>query len=94
MITSRTYEYALLIIEQYKRENNIDITEGDIYELKNFVSRGAKSPDLTVGHKYEILHVKPNYRYLRVAVAIRDNKKRLRWYSFDSVKMNFKKLDK
>ena len=53
-----------------------------------------KSPDLTVGRKYEILRVRPNYRYLRIAVAIRDDKKKLRWYSFDSVKNNFKKVNK
>ena len=52
----------------YKRKNNIDI---------------AKTPALTLNNLYIAEKVRFNYRGLKIAIAIRDDRGKLRWYSFN-----------
>jgi len=92
MITKELYEKALKIIEQYRIENNIDVEIGDKYKYLEHYSSGGKKPDLTVGKIYEVLKIKPKYRFHRIAVAIRDDNNVLRWYSFDRLKKAWEKI--
>ena len=92
MITIYQHEHALEIIEQFKRENNIEVSEGDTFKIVPHNAAGAKLKHLSVGKEYTILRVQHEYRFFRIAVAIRGDDRVYRWYSFDYMKRRWRKL--
>ena len=80
---------ALKTIEQYKYENNIEVSTGDLFEYSTVHLSGSKKPNLTVGNTYTVENVKQNYNLLKIAVAIRDDNNILRWYSYRFIKRDW-----
>ena len=73
-----------------KLKNDLELSVGDkIKRIKpiKFVGTGRKQ-NMTVGKVYEILDIKSNYSYHKIAVAIRCDDGLKRWYSYYSIIKN------
>lgn len=88
-ITRLQYENALSVIERYKNQENINVSVGDSYKFLGYYRGGSKKPNLTIGKVYDIKKVRPNYRFRKIAVAIRDDQNILRWYSFNNLEKHW-----
>ena len=59
--------------------NNYDIQPGLTLEYKRKVYNKARNPALTLSRRYIVEQVRNNYRWLKLAIAIRDDMGKLRW---------------
>lgn len=89
MIREEEYIEALLIVKQYKLENNLLYDIGDIIVLINNEFKGPVKPKLSLKKEYEIINIKPNYRFHDIAIAIKDDSNTLRWYSQKAISNKF-----
>ena len=65
--------------------NNYDIQPRVKLIYKRKIMMGQKRPDLTLDKSYIVEQVRKNYRWLKIAIAIRDDVGKLRWYSFNKL---------